>query len=176
MTGEVETRRHHDPPDALVIEVTVIPLGRGGAEHPDRRLRAIVGLLREALAGRGDPELTSRSSSHLISSDGNVLSTSRHNEQQCLDRVGGPGTTDGAGRASCQTSSTSDSGGEGSSERWITKRQLAGHLGATVRWIEYQQRLGLPHLRMGGMNRYRVSEVDAWLRDRQGAAERGGCR
>jgi hypothetical protein len=50
-------------------------------------------------------------------------------------------------------------------ERWLTKRQLAKHLQATPRWVEAQQRLGLPFLRMGGMNRYRASEVEAWLRE-----------
>lgn len=58
----------------------------------------------------------------------------------------------------------------------VTKQQLADHMGVTPRWIEYQQRLGLPYLRMGGMNRYRVSEVEAWLRDRHAAADRGESR
>lgn len=51
-------------------------------------------------------------------------------------------------------------------ERWVTKQQLADHLQVTRRWIELQQRYGLPHLRMAGMNRYIVSEVEAWLRER----------
>jgi hypothetical protein len=51
-------------------------------------------------------------------------------------------------------------------ERWVTKQQLAGHLQVTSRWIESQQPLGLPFLRMGGMNRYILSEVEAWLHDR----------
>jgi hypothetical protein len=50
-------------------------------------------------------------------------------------------------------------------ERWVTKQQLADHLQVTSRWIESQQPLGLPFLRMGGMNRYIVSEVEAWLRE-----------
>jgi hypothetical protein len=36
----------------------------------------------------------------------------------------------------------------------------------TTRWIEYQQLLGLPVLRLGAANRYKVSEVEAWLRER----------
>lgn len=48
---------------------------------------------------------------------------------------------------------------------WVTKRQLADRLQVSRRWIELQQRLGLPYLRMGGMNRYIVSEVEAWLRE-----------
>jgi hypothetical protein len=53
-------------------------------------------------------------------------------------------------------------------EKWLTKQQLAAHLQVTSRWIESQQPLGLPHLRMGGVNRYVVSEVEAWLRERYG--------
>jgi hypothetical protein len=56
-------------------------------------------------------------------------------------------------------------------ERWVTKRQLAAHLQVTPRWIEQQQNLGLPHLRMPGINRYRISVVEAWLRERYGAAQ-----
>jgi predicted DNA-binding transcriptional regulator AlpA len=51
------------------------------------------------------------------------------------------------------------------SEPWLTKPQLAEHLAVSDRWIELQQRVGLPYLRMGGLNRYRVSEVEAWLRE-----------
>lgn len=51
-------------------------------------------------------------------------------------------------------------------ESWVTKQQLAEHLLVTRRWIELQQHHGLPHLRMGGLNRYRISEVEAWLRER----------
>ena len=51
-------------------------------------------------------------------------------------------------------------------ERWITKQQLAEHLLVTPRWIELQQHAGLPHLRMGGVVRYRISEVEAWFRNR----------
>jgi hypothetical protein len=50
-------------------------------------------------------------------------------------------------------------------EPWMTKPQLAQHLAVSGRWIEMQQRVGLPHLRMGGLNRYRASEVEAWLRE-----------
>jgi len=53
-------------------------------------------------------------------------------------------------------------------EKWVTKQQLAAHLQVTPRWIVSQQSLGLPYLRMGGMNRYVVSEVDAWLRRQYG--------
>jgi hypothetical protein len=51
-------------------------------------------------------------------------------------------------------------------ESWVTKQTLADHLLVTRRWIELQQHHGLPYLRMGSMNRYRISEVESWLRER----------
>jgi hypothetical protein len=54
-------------------------------------------------------------------------------------------------------------------ERWIAKQDLADHLSLTTRWIELQQPRGLPHLRTGGMNRYHISEVEAWLRQQYGS-------
>jgi len=51
-------------------------------------------------------------------------------------------------------------------ERWLTKRELAAYLRVSPRWIELQQQLGLPVFRLGVANRYRVSEVEAWLRQR----------
>jgi integrase len=51
-------------------------------------------------------------------------------------------------------------------EPWVTKQQLADHLLVTRRWIEPQQHADLPYLRVGGLNRYRVSEVEGWLRER----------
>jgi hypothetical protein len=53
-------------------------------------------------------------------------------------------------------------------EQPVTKKELATHLKVTARWIESQQPLGLPHLHMLGMNRYFISEVEAWLRERYG--------
>jgi hypothetical protein len=54
-------------------------------------------------------------------------------------------------------------------EPWVTKRQLANHLSVTPRLIEIQHPLGLPRLSTGGMSRYRISEVEAWLRERYGS-------
>jgi hypothetical protein len=56
-------------------------------------------------------------------------------------------------------------------EPWLTKQQLADHLLVTRRWIELQQHAGLPYLRMGGLNRYRVSEVETWIRERYNPPE-----
>ena len=60
-------------------------------------------------------------------------------------------------------------------EPWVTKQQLADHLGVTRRWIESQQPLGLPHLHTDGMNRYRISEVEVWLHERYGSPARNAC-
>lgn len=54
-------------------------------------------------------------------------------------------------------------------EPWVTKQELADHLSVARRWIELQQPRGLPYLRMGSMNRYRISEVEAWLRKHYGS-------
>jgi hypothetical protein len=51
-------------------------------------------------------------------------------------------------------------------EPWVTKQQLADHLLVTRRWVESQQQLGLPYLRLGRINRYSITEVEAWLRER----------
>jgi hypothetical protein len=53
-------------------------------------------------------------------------------------------------------------------EKWVTKQELAIHLSVTPRWIVAQQALGLPHMHMRGINRYVVSEVEAWLRELYG--------
>ncbi|MHB8243267.1 MAG: hypothetical protein ACYDHN_14915 [Solirubrobacteraceae bacterium] len=60
---------------------------------------------------------------------------------------------------------------EPTNEPWVTKQQLADHLLVTRRWVELQQHAGLPYLRMCGLNRYRLSEVEAWLRERYNEPE-----
>ena len=45
-------------------------------------------------------------------------------------------------------------------EPWLTKRELAYKLRCSVRTIE---RLRPPAMRVGGQNRYRLSEVEAYL-------------
>jgi excisionase family DNA binding protein len=45
-------------------------------------------------------------------------------------------------------------------EPWLTKREIAGHLQCSVRTVE---RLRLPAMRVGGQNRYRLTEVEAYL-------------
>lgn len=46
-------------------------------------------------------------------------------------------------------------------EPWLTKRELARKLGVSVSTVT---RLRLPHMRVGGQNRYRMSEVERHLR------------
>lgn len=67
-------------------------------------------------------------------------------------------------QARTASSSELPEGGYGRPEPWVTKRQLAEHLHVAIRWIEGQHHHGLPHVRRGGVVRYRISEVEAWLR------------
>jgi hypothetical protein len=50
---------------------------------------------------------------------------------------------------------------DGSPEAWLTKRELAARLRCSTRTIE---RLAPPAIRVGGQNRYRLSEVESHLR------------
>jgi excisionase family DNA binding protein len=49
-------------------------------------------------------------------------------------------------------------------EGWLTKQQLAAHLGYSTRWVEYRIHEGMPHERFGRRMRFRASEVEAWLK------------
>jgi excisionase family DNA binding protein len=53
-------------------------------------------------------------------------------------------------------------------ERWLTPRELADHLGCSVRTVSNYQRAGMPHQMVGSHPRYRASEVEAWLASRHG--------
>jgi excisionase family DNA binding protein len=53
-------------------------------------------------------------------------------------------------------------------EPWLTKRELAQLLGCSTRTIE---RLDLPAMRVGGQNRYQLTEVEAHLRGEKRRAE-----
>lgn len=46
-------------------------------------------------------------------------------------------------------------------EAWLTKRELAAALKISPRTVE---RLRLPHMPVGGQNRYYLSEVEGYLR------------
>jgi hypothetical protein len=53
-------------------------------------------------------------------------------------------------------------------EPWLTKRELARKLGVSARTVV---RLGLPHMRVGGQNRYMLSECERFLRGADGEGE-----
>lgn len=50
-------------------------------------------------------------------------------------------------------------------EPWLSKQQLAGHLGFSVRWVELRVRDGMPCERFRGRLRFRASDVEAWLKE-----------
>jgi hypothetical protein len=52
-------------------------------------------------------------------------------------------------------------------EPWLTKREVAQELQVSPRTVT---RLKLPHTRVGGQNRYRMSDVEAALEEHRGAA------
>lgn len=60
-------------------------------------------------------------------------------------------------------------------ERWLTTEEIADHLGCPRSWIfNNAEKLGMPRARLGSTYRYRASEVDAWLCQRQGGPETTG--
>ncbi len=81
-----------------------------------------------------------------------------------FDRTATSPKTRGTG-ASLVPPGSLGAGGTGHLEGWVTKRQLAAHLQVTPRWIELQYPHGLPYIRREGIVRYRISEVERWLRD-----------
>lgn len=54
-------------------------------------------------------------------------------------------------------------------EPWVTKQQLANHLGYTTRWVEYRITEGLPFEQFCSRKRFRITEVEQWLRERSAA-------
>jgi len=58
-------------------------------------------------------------------------------------------------------------------EPWVSKKQLAAHLGRSTRWVELAQRdRGLPYLKEGqhGTCWYRISLVEGWMHGLAAAA------
>jgi excisionase family DNA binding protein len=51
-------------------------------------------------------------------------------------------------------------------EPWLSKRQIAEHVGFSVRWIELRVAEGMPHRRMGNRLRFQRSTVEDWLEER----------
>jgi predicted DNA-binding transcriptional regulator AlpA len=58
----------------------------------------------------------------------------------------------------------------GTREPWITRQQLALELGMSVRWIDYRITEGMPSRKLRGARRFRLTEVEAWLRQKGWAA------
>lgn len=58
------------------------------------------------------------------------------------------------------------------SERWVTVDDVAAHLGVTrdsiYRWMNAK---GLPAHRVGRAWRFRLSEIDEWVRSGRGASD-----
>ena len=46
---------------------------------------------------------------------------------------------------------------------WLDRQALAAHLGCSVRWVELRMAEGMPHWKVAGRMKFRVSEVEAWL-------------
>jgi hypothetical protein len=51
------------------------------------------------------------------------------------------------------------------SEPWLTKTQLAERLQVSPRWIDYRRAEGMPCEKWAGIVRFRLSEVESWLRE-----------
>jgi excisionase family DNA binding protein len=51
-------------------------------------------------------------------------------------------------------------------EPWLTKAQLAQVLGFSERWIEQRVNEGMPRHKWGGRVRFRRSDVEHWLDER----------
>lgn len=50
-------------------------------------------------------------------------------------------------------------------ERWLKRGALAGHFDVTERTVTRWQRLGMPHMKQGGVVRFPLSECELWLRN-----------
>jgi excisionase family DNA binding protein len=74
---------------------------------------------------------------------------------------------DGEGRVLDFTAARAARSGD---EPWLSKKQIAEHLGYSERWVDYRIRDGLPCKRLGNRWRFRRSEVETWLSDRGGSA------
>lgn len=57
-------------------------------------------------------------------------------------------------------------------EKWMTKAELAEHLGCGVRWIEMRVAEGMPSALIASRRKFKASEVEPWL-ERAGYLVRG---
>jgi excisionase family DNA binding protein len=53
------------------------------------------------------------------------------------------------------------------SERWITLKEAAAHLNVSPSWL-YQKgpHVGVPRVQIGNKYRYKLSELEGWMRSR----------
>lgn len=58
-------------------------------------------------------------------------------------------------------------------EPWLTKREIAEHLSVSVRTFERKTH-GLEPMEIFGMPRYRLSEVESWLKEHSQMKRRSG--
>lgn len=54
-------------------------------------------------------------------------------------------------------------------EPWVTKQQLADHLGRSIRWVDLRVRDGMPSRqdKRGGRRFFQISKVEEWLKEYQ---------
>jgi hypothetical protein len=52
-------------------------------------------------------------------------------------------------------------------EPWLTKKQIAVHFKFSTRWVELRVREGMPSQMIGGHRRFRVSECETWVLERE---------
>jgi hypothetical protein len=50
-------------------------------------------------------------------------------------------------------------------ENYRDKTGIAEHFGMSVRWVEHRMQDGMPHSHVDGRARFRLSEVDRWMRE-----------
>ena len=51
-------------------------------------------------------------------------------------------------------------------EPWIDSKQASEHLGSSADWLVANiQKLQIPHSRLGRQYRFRLSELDEWIRN-----------
>lgn len=54
------------------------------------------------------------------------------------------------------------------SERWVNSKAVGEHLGKSAQWVRaYGLRRGIPHSYLGRQLRFRLSEVDQWLKEQE---------
>ena len=59
-------------------------------------------------------------------------------------------------------------------EPWIDSKQASEHLGSSVDWLVANiQKLQIPHSRLGRQYRFRLTELDRWIRNHFDSNEGG---